>query len=290
MDAQATTELSIGDLVRVEPSGPLSFVGQPYRTARGAVFGGQLLGQALSAAGGTNEGFPWPTSLQVYFIAAPDPTRPIQYDVTIRRDGGRFAWRHVLGTQGGRLILEAMAAFQSVPTPAAPQPLPEDLLRPDELEDVTDLVLRHGEAMRHYYDRIGVGTMDTRFVQGAPPLRIQQGKLDPWHQIWIKPLNLAAMGPTEMGCVLAYLSDVNMLATPMLPFASLGDGVKDYASSFDHNVRFYTPVEVLDWLVFDQRSNTDSGSTLEARGSLVTEGGMLVCTVNQQGLKLNVKA
>jgi acyl-CoA thioesterase-2 len=84
--------------------------------------------------------------------------------------------------------------------------------------------------------------------------------------------------------VLAYLSDVNMLATPLLAVGELGDGVRSYAASFDHTLRFYSPAEDLDWLVYRQRSSAVAGSTLEAEGRLATRDGRLLFTASQQGL------
>lgn len=280
-----TTSPTVAELVVVEQCGDLAYVGIPTATARGSVFGGQLAGQTMSAAAATvDDRYPWPTSLQLYFISAPDPTQPIHYDVVVRRNGGRFGWRTVTARQGERVVVEALVAFQSTPAPPArcsiadEVPGPEDLLAPPALEAL------HGSLVGDYFQRLGTDQMDTRFVQGPPPLRLAHGDVEPRHQLWIRPLGLGPLSPKEVGCCLAYLSDVTMLATPMISIGRLGDGATDFASSFDHSLRFYSGLEEIPWIVYDQSSATVADLTLEAHGRMATRDGRLVGTVTQQGV------
>jgi acyl-CoA thioesterase II len=271
------------DLVTVEPAGGDEFTGLPRPTLRGSMFGGQILGQTFSAAAATVERHRWPVSMHLYFIAAPDPRAPVTYRVTRRRDGGRYAWRTVVGVQGATIVLESMLAFSSRPQPVTPGEV-GDLPGPEELEPAEVLVARHPELIGDYFDRLGGAQMDLRFVQGPPPVRLARGDAAPRHDLWLRPHRLEGCTPLEIAAVLAYLSDVNMLATPLLAVGELGDGVRSYAASFDHTLRFYSPAEDLDWLVYRQRSSAVAGSTLEAEGRLATRDGRLLFTASQQGL------
>jgi acyl-CoA thioesterase-2 len=157
-------------------------------------------------------------------------------------------------------------------------PGPEELLHADALGAL------HGSLVGDYFQRLGTDQMDTRFVQGPPPLRLAQGDVEPRHQVWVRPLGLEPMSPKEVGCCLAYLSDVTVLATPMLSIGRLGDGVTDFASSFDHSLRFYSGLEEIPWIIYDQRGAAVAGLTLEAHGRMATRDGRLVGTVTQQGV------
>ncbi|MCP5092431.1 MAG: hypothetical protein GY949_16070, partial [Gammaproteobacteria bacterium] len=76
------------------------------------VFGGQVLGQALSAAQHTVDGR-IAHSLHAYFLRRGDVNAPIIYDVDRARDGGSFSNRRVVAIQHGRPILNLAASFQN---------------------------------------------------------------------------------------------------------------------------------------------------------------------------------
>lgn len=69
------------------------------------VFGGQVAGQALIAAGRTVPPDRPVHSLHAYFIRPGDPDLPIVYTVDRIRDGRSFTTRRVVAVQHGRAIL-----------------------------------------------------------------------------------------------------------------------------------------------------------------------------------------
>jgi acyl-CoA thioesterase-2 len=271
------------DLVTVEAVGDDVFAGMPRPTVRGSMFGGQILGQTFSAAAATVDRHRWPVSLQLCFIAAPNPRAPVTYRVTRRRDGGRYAWRNVVGTQGPRVVLESLAAFSSQPGEVVAGE-PDDVPGPEQLEPADALVARYPDLLGDYFDRLGGAEVDLRFVQGPPPVRLARGDVAPRHDLWLRPYHLGECAPLQLAAVLAYLSDVNMLTTPLLAAGQLGEGDGSYAASFDHTMRFHSPLESLDWLVYRQRCAAAAGSTLESQGRLATRDGRLVFTASQRGL------
>src|ERR1700744_2155096 len=101
------------------------------------VFGGQVLGQALVAAGRTVKGR-IAHSLPAYFLIAGDPKVPILYEVDRSRDGSSFSSRRVVAIQHGRQIFHMSVSLQKpevglehqLPMPDAPPP--EDLPSEDE--------------------------------------------------------------------------------------------------------------------------------------------------------------
>ncbi|MBV8295792.1 MAG: thioesterase family protein, partial [Acidimicrobiia bacterium] len=93
---------------------------------RQRVFGGQVAGQALVAAGRTVEHAKHVHSLHAYFLRPGDPTVPILYEVDRIRDGRSFATRRVVAIQHGRAIFNLAASFHiAEPGPEHQVPMPE---------------------------------------------------------------------------------------------------------------------------------------------------------------------
>ena len=78
------------------------------------LFGGQVLGQCVSAASQTVEPARHVHSLHGYFLRPGDAGLPVVYSVDRVRDGRSFTTRHVLARQQGRIIFEMAASFQTV--------------------------------------------------------------------------------------------------------------------------------------------------------------------------------
>ena len=134
--------VDILDLERIEVD---IFRGRSPEEGPQRVFGGQVAGQALVAAGRTVPGERSVHSLHAYFIRPGDPEVPIVYTVDRTRDGRSFSTRRVTAIQHGRAIFTLSASFHrpesglehQVPMPEAPDPegLPErsTRLRPVEI-------------------------------------------------------------------------------------------------------------------------------------------------------------
>src|SRR3954468_17828519 len=90
------------------------FRGQSQNLGWGTVFGGQVLGQALSAATQTVLPDRRVHSMHAYFLRPGDVRKPIVYDVDRIRDGGSFTTRRVVAIQNGQPIFNLAASFQSV--------------------------------------------------------------------------------------------------------------------------------------------------------------------------------
>src|SRR5512140_437975 len=78
------------------------------------VFGGQVAGQALVAAGRTVPTDRPVHSLHAYFLRPGDPSLPIVYEVDRIRDGRSFTTRRVVAVQHGKPIFNLSASFQLV--------------------------------------------------------------------------------------------------------------------------------------------------------------------------------
>ena len=145
------------------------------------VYGGQVAGQALVAAGRTVPDDRPVHSLHAYFIRPGDPTVPLIYSVDRIRDGRSFTTRRVTATQHGKAIFALSASFHhpepgpefALPMPAAPSP---ELLRPNserfaEAIGVTLPAAHAGEPDRRPLGRpdVGRGGGATRRCGRPPP-------------------------------------------------------------------------------------------------------------------------
>src|SRR6202050_395223 len=125
--------LDLLDLEQIEVD---IFRGRSPDERRQRVFGGQVAGQALVAAGRTVPADRPVHSLHAYFLRPGDPSVPLVYTVDRVRDGRSFTTRRVTAIQHGKAIFALSASFQhpepgpeyALPMPAAPSP---ESLRPN---------------------------------------------------------------------------------------------------------------------------------------------------------------
>ena len=90
--------------------------GQSADLGFGAVFGGQVMGQALAAANYTLPVDRQAHSFHSYFLRPGDVNKPIIYDVETIRDGATTSTRRVKALQHGKPIFYMTASFQTLIT------------------------------------------------------------------------------------------------------------------------------------------------------------------------------
>src|SRR5437763_3857099 len=120
---------------------------------RQRVFGGQVAGQALVAAGRTVDDEKQVHSLHAYFLRPGDPAVPIVYEVDRIRDGRSFTTRRVVAIQHGRAIFNLSASFHvDEPGPEHQVPMP-DVPEPDSLPTFEERMAPYRERLGPWYDR-----------------------------------------------------------------------------------------------------------------------------------------
>src|SRR5579871_5852232 len=142
------------NLLKLEQLEVNLFRGESRDIGSAQVFGGQVLGQALSAASATVEGR-IVHSLHAYFLRRGDFNAPIVYQVDRSLDGHSFANRRVVAIQHGQQIFNMAASFQvqedgfdhQQAMPAAPPP--ESL--PDSSHPPPELLARMPERLRRFF-------------------------------------------------------------------------------------------------------------------------------------------
>ena len=260
------------------------FRGQSQDLGWGTVFGGQVLGQALSAAVQTVPPERQVHSLHAYFLRPGDVRRPIVYDVDRIRDGGSFTTRRVVAIQNGEAIFNLAASFQKDEPgfehqdamPAAPRPetLPTEQERALAYVDRLPPKLRERALGERPFEMRRVGE-DDRYGDGAKP---------PVRMVWLRT---AARLPDDLALhryLLAYASDDSFVTTALLPHGKswLTPGMQ--VASLDHVMWFHQPFRVDEWLLHVIDSPKAHGARGLVRGRVFTEDGRLVASTAQEGL------
>jgi acyl-CoA thioesterase-2 len=247
------------------------------------VFGGQVAGQALVAAGRTVPADRPVHSLHAYFIRPGDPTVPLVYTVERVRDGRSFTTRRVSAIQHGRTIFTLSASFHlPEPGPVHAMPMPA-VPPPESIERTSDRMARlYGP---EFSRAMGANPIDLRFlgplsVEAAadPALRTTQNK------VWLRVDGTLPDDPLLHVCLMTYASDMTLLDSVLLGHGlSWMDG-NTSGASLDHAMWFHRPFRADQWLLYAQESPIAHGARGLAQGQVFTAAGDLVVSVVQEGL------
>jgi acyl-CoA thioesterase II len=247
------------------------------------VFGGQVLGQALMAATATVENR-IAHSLHAYFLRRGDCNAPIVYEVDRARDGNHFSTRRIVAIQHGAQIFNMSASFQSAESGLDHQLAMPDVPPPEELPDLQSHyrdVLEHVPAIVRRQLEL---KRPFEFRPVNPPNFLKPQKLPPLKNIWFRAVAELPDDEALHQCLLAYVSDFNLLDTAMRPHGiSLGTS-RVVIASIDHAMWFHRRVRVDEWLLYATDSPSASGARGFARGSVFARDGRLVASTSQEGL------
>jgi acyl-CoA thioesterase II len=269
-------------LLKLEPLEVNLFRGESRDVGAPQVFGGQVLGQALTAAAATVEGRVV-HSLHAYFLRRGDCNAPIIYQVDRSLDGHSFTNRRVVAIQHGAQIFNMTASFQveesgydhqlEMPQVPPPESLPDPAPPAALLEKLPDKVRRFFGQPRPFEFRM-VQPVDYLNPRPAPPLR----------QIWVRAV--AALGDDEMlhRRLLAYVSDFFLLDTATLPHGTSFLKPSLIMATIDHAMWFHRPLRLDEWLLCAMDSPSASGARGFARASIFARDGRLVASAAQEGL------
>lgn len=277
---------SLAQLLSLNTSGPGRYgSSESQSNARGAVFGGQLIGQALAAAALTVDADLPAHRLQLSFLRAGQPASPLQYEVCPLLEGRLFQVRQVLGLQGDRSVVAATVSFHRLEDgpahaaePTGPAPDPERLPR---LEEV---VRRIGTAQAGAaLDAMAAKhTLDLRIVDAEQLLlaRNRPARL----RYWVRAAAPLPAAPALHQAALAYLSDYWLSLTALLPHPVplVGHGLQ--VASLSHDLWFHAACRADDWLLVEAQSPASGGATGLTLANVFRRDGALVATLAQEAL------
>ncbi|MDX3193787.1 acyl-CoA thioesterase II [Streptomyces sp. MN03-5084-2B] len=244
------------------------------------VFGGQVAGQALVAAGRTVPEERRVHSLHAYFIRGGDPSVPIVYEVDRIRDGRSFTTRRVVAIQHGKAIFSLSASFQTdEPGIEHAETMPEGIPAPETLPTLMERA--EGYAIgAHARPR----PIDLRYVNEPPWVTRETGELPARNQVWMRADGKLPDQQLLHVCVLTYASDMTLLDSVLARHGVYWDTDKVLGASLDHALWFHRPFRADEWFLYDSASPTASGARGLATGRFFAQDGTLIATVVQEGL------
>jgi acyl-CoA thioesterase-2 len=233
---------------------------EPDATARLSLYGGQVAGQALRAAGMTVPADRVPHSLHGYFLRRGQVDRPVILHVDRDRDGGSFSARHVRAVQDGEVIFSMLASFHA-PEPGA---------------EYDGVATRAGSDPDQLPARPSPMLVELREVT---PTRIDDGQVRHSDRLWVRAAAALPDDPLVHACAVAYVSDLGS------GFGQLEvEGLAAGGPSIDHSLWFHTPVRADEWMLLELWPLKAASARGVYHGSLRSQTGVLGAVFAQEML------
>jgi acyl-CoA thioesterase-2 len=247
------------------------------------VFGGQVAGQALVAAGRTAPEGRVVHSLHGYFVRPGDPDVPIIFTVENIRDGRSFSVRRSVASQHGKVIFFMSASFH-VPESGIDhqEPMPADLPAP---EDVPTLA----ERLAPYPQRLAIyqtipRPIDARYLTEPGWVAPGDRPAQRHQRVWMRIDGKLPDDPLVQACALAYASDLTLLDSVLSVHGEVWGPGGVMGASLDHALWFHRPFRADEWFLYDCWSPSASGARGLATGRLFSRDGRHVASAVQEGL------
>ncbi|MEG3768184.1 acyl-CoA thioesterase II [Alteromonas sp. 14N.309.X.WAT.G.H12] len=280
------TDVKLASLMTLDTVDTGIYQGQSWDLGFRALFGGQVLGQALAAAYKTVLAGRIVHSFHSYFLLPGDARKPVIYDVEVVRDGRSFCTRRVKAIQEGNTIFFMTASFQVVepgmehqfaqmPDVIPPESVTSDI---EFYEANYDKLARPMREALSYHKPIDIRTIDAvNQFSGV--------KRDPQRFIWMRARE---MMPSENVILnqasLAYASDYHFLSTSLQPHGVAITDSNLRIATIDHAMWFHKPVAFNDWLLYVTDSPFSGNARGIVKGQIFNQKGELVASTMQEGL------
>jgi acyl-CoA thioesterase-2 len=272
------------DLLALERIDRDVFRGRSQDLGWGGIFGGQVLGQALSAAAQTVVAERAVHSLHGYFLRAGDVRGHILYQVDRLRDGKSFSTRRVVAVQEGQAIFSLAASFQvdeggfdhQDPMPAAPAP--------ETLKSEREMALAMVDSIPETFRSMATAErpIEIRPVDARDPMHPRP--MPPRRLMWSRAIDQLPDDPALHRYLLAYASDFGFLGTAMDPHGVSWITSKMQVASLDHAMWFHRPFRLDEWLLYSVDSPSAWGARGLVRGQFFDRAGRLVASCAQEGI------
>lgn len=246
------------------------------------IFGGQVLGQALSAAYRTLPAGKVVHSLHAYFLA-PGAHRPIRYEVTRLRDGKRYGARRISAIQDDTLLFEAMVSAQDPEEGLDHQVEVPEVEGPEGLQSEFE----YRQATRHLWpgmlQELALAPRGIEYRKLNPQDMLHPRPYEGTSYAWLRALTPLPDTPAAHHAFLAYASDHGPLLAAIAPYnLSLVKGEVQLAS-LDHAMWFHRDFRLNDWLLYEVDCMSIAGGRALSKGRFYQDG-RLVASVAQEGL------
>jgi len=257
-----------------------TFVGHTDGFGTPNSYGGQLVGQAVSAACQCIEGRSL-HSLHAYFLRAGRHDAPVEYRVSRLRDGGNFSARRVEAWQSDALLFSGICSFhtyaENIEIQAVSAPVHGT---PDDYPVVDTAALKRGFFRE---DKDAPHPMEAFEIRGEPSGLIS-GLRSADNTIWFRWLGDAPDADAQHAGLFGWLSDFFLLPTALrLTGHRLGANGLQIAS-LDHALWLHRPFALTEWMRFDYRARVLSHSRAHADADIFDADGRLLASLAQEGV------
>lgn len=271
------------ELLALEEIGEDKFLGVHPRQVGSRTFGGQMVAQALIAAGRTVTGTTRDVhAINAHFIRGGDVKKPIEYHVDRHRDGRAFANRQVTAYQDGNEIFVMLAAFQDFGTGLEHSVELPDVAYPDALPPLGDHFVGYEDRLQMFVDALK--PIDMRYAND--PAWILQGtgeKLN-HNRVWMKADGDLPDDAIFHAATMGYASDTTVLDSIITTHGLSWGFDRIVAATVNHSIWFHRPFRFDDWALYATESPVAAGSRGLATGRFFSMDGLLLATVVQEGL------
>ncbi len=261
------------------------FRGQSQDLGWGTVFGGQVLGQALSAAVQTVPPERSVHSLHAYFLRPGDVSKPILYEVDRIRDGGSFNTRRIVAIQSGAAIFNMAASFHKTEPGFEHQDAMPEVPPPEQVPTEQERLLRaadriHAAILERF---AGPRAFEVRSIDQLDDI-FHPSPLPPNRAVWLKTTAPVPGDSTLHVSLLAYASDYAFLGTALFPHGVTIASGELQVASLDHVMSSHAPFRTDEWLLHVIDSPEARGGRGLVRGRVFTRDGRLVASTAQEGM------
>lgn len=282
--------MSLVDILTLEPTeSPFTFRASPtvaHKTPSGAIYGGQLVAQALVAAGAAVPPERLAHSVHAHFLSRASNDGAVDYVVTPLREGSSQTVMSVSAEQEGQRVFHLVASFSASSAGFAHQLHEVHAPLPDELPDSASLIESLDARSKAWLHALTTNfPIDIRFVGVPPRAALNRGEhVSVPVMTWMRSANPLPDSPLVHAAAAAYFSDLFLLATALARHGHwIGDpGIR--AVSLDHSIWFHGPLRADDWLLFDREGLWSGEGRALSTGTLTDTDGRLIATVKQEGL------
>nr|CDJ84205.1 Acyl-CoA thioesterase domain containing protein [Haemonchus contortus] len=276
------------------------------RNSLPVVYGGQVIGQALSAATATvGSGF-LPNSLHSYFVQSGNVNMPILYMVDRIRDGRSFCTRLVKAVQNGDAIFTVQISFHkpepdsishqvAMPSVIGPEglldwtQLMEEAVKNPQLHPAAAAIIRfkRKEIPPAFFRIFSFLPVDVNSFLFKPSATNESKKPDQnsfRSYMWIKANENIGDDPRLHVAAAAYISDATMIETAVRPHSRMGF-IPSMALTLDHSIWMHSDrFRIDEWMLYENHSTIACGGRTLIEGKLWTRDGRLIFSTAQEAL------
>ena len=274
---------SLMALLTLEKVAGTQFRSMPVRTDQQRLYGGQIVAQALMAAGLSVAPDRPVHSLHAYFLRGGRPFETITFNVHLIRESGAFTVAHVVAEQAGHALLSLEASFHvwedgPEATNAVPDVPPPELMVPIDDWQLAQPMPDQERSVPYFLD-----ALEYRQSPETLPGSSQKNH-SPIRDLWVRTRGVLPDWPLLHASIMAYASDKPLLGTTVLSPPISGDPRGYLIASLDHSMWFHRPFRGDEWNLIHLSSSTTGQARAFARGDFYGPDGALAASVTQQGL------